>query len=53
MNRSLYRWYCIAIVTICSLINLSSCGTPKSGSSRGWSSGYSSSGGGYSGSGHK
>lgn len=53
MNRSLYRLYCIAIVTICTLINLASCSAPKSGSARGWSSGYSSSGGGYTGGGHK
>ncbi len=50
MDRGLYKIYCIVIVAVCTLFNLSSCS--NSGNSRGWGSGFSS-GGWSSGGGHK
>ncbi|WP_410499224.1 hypothetical protein [Chitinibacter sp. S2-10] len=51
MKGGFYKIYCIAVITICTLFNLSSCSFQSSGS-RSWSSG-SSSGGWSSGGGHK
>ncbi|XZG70104.1 hypothetical protein ACTSKR_15870 [Chitinibacteraceae bacterium HSL-7] len=44
MNRGFYKFYSIIVVALCTLFNVSSC-SDSGGSSRGWSSGYSSGGG--------
>ncbi|WP_169727073.1 hypothetical protein [Chitinilyticum aquatile] len=51
MGRGLFKAYCIAIVSLSTLFNMSSCSSSGT-STRGWGSGFSS-GGWSSGGGHK